>query len=366
MQPRIRPIAIHLPQFHPIPENDAWWGKGFTEWTNVAKAKPRFKNHYQPHLPADLGFYDLRLPEIMESQALMAREFGIYGFCFYHYWFNGKRLLNTPVDEMVKSRRVDFPFIVCWANENWTRRWDGKDSEVLMAQHYSNQDHIDHIRFLCDNFFSDDRYIRIDNKPVFLVYRTELIPDIEKCSELWRREARLRGLKDLYLIRVESFMSDKKPADLGFDAAMEFQPNWKKLPKREKPSLPERVLHFTGLYESHLMADKVFDYSKMASLALSQKESEYKLYKCITPMWDNSARREKKATIFINSTPETYGNWFRETIKRFKPYSEEENFIFLNAWNEWAEGNHLEPCSRWGKRYLEETRDSIITANLQA
>ncbi len=366
MQSKVRPVAIYLPQFHPIPENDAWWGTGFTEWTNVTKAKPRFKAHYQPHLPADFGFYDLRVPEVMIAQAKLAQAHGIHGFCFYHYWFNGKRLLHRPLDQMITSQQPDFPFMLCWANENWTRRWDGKEHEVLMGQRYSKEDHITHIQFLCDNFFSDRRYIRIDDKPVFAIYRTELIDDIGITAGIWRHEARKRGFKDLYLISVESFRSGNGPEDIGFDSGMDFQPNWNKLPPKEKPSLLERVLHRSGLVKAPYFIDKIIDYRKVAAIALAQEAPPYKFYDCVSPMWDNSARRETGATILINSTPESYGSWLYQAIRKFKPYSREENLLFINAWNEWAEGNHLEPCLKWGRSYLETTRDSISKANSAA
>ena len=189
-------LAFYLPQFHPIPENDQWWGKGFTEWSNVSKAKPLFQGHYQPHLPADLGFYDLRLPETRAAQAEMAREHGIDGFCYYHYWFNGRRILERPIREILAAGEPKFPFCVCWANENWTRRWDGRDAEVLLEQRYSVQDDIAHIRSLIP-MFEDARYIRVDGKPLFLVYRSTAIPDARATTDRWRREAERAGLPGL-------------------------------------------------------------------------------------------------------------------------------------------------------------------------
>ena len=357
----IRPIAIYLPQFHPIPENDAWWGKGFTEWTNVVKAMPRFRAHYQPHLPADLGFYDLRLPEVLQAQAELARQYGMHGFCYYHYWFNGKRLLNRPLDNMLNSKDPDFPFMLCWANENWTRAWDGLDKQVLIGQHYTVEDHINHIQFLCRHFFSDKRYIRVDNKPVLLIYRTELIPDVEKMATIWRTEAQRFGLPDLYLISVESLSSTCNPAGIGLDAAMEFQPSWKNLPAMKTPTVLQRIARKLAISrEAQIMlTNRIYEYDELVAHALRQHEGTYKQYKCVTPMWDNSPRRNENATIFVNSTPEKYGYWLSETIRRFRPFSGEENFVFINAWNEWAEGNHLEPCQKWGKAYLEETRKGI-------
>lgn len=217
MNNHIRAIAFYLPQFHPVPENDEWWGKGFTEWTNVTKAKPAFRNHYQPHLPSDLGFYDLRLPEIREQQAELARQYGIHGFCYYHYWFNGRRILERPLNEVLSSGNPDFPFCVCWANENWTRVWDGGEKELLLKQEYSLEDDRAHIRSLIDTL-SDERYIRIDNKPLFLVYRTGLLPNPKMTSDVWREEAQKAGLADLYLVRVESHGDYTDPADIGFDA----------------------------------------------------------------------------------------------------------------------------------------------------
>ena len=196
----IRPIAIYLPQFHPIPENDEWWGKGFTEWTNVTKAKPMFKGHHQPKLPGDLGFYDLRLPGIMEQQAELARAHGIFGFCFYHYWFNGKRLLNTPVDNMLSSGKPDFPFMLCWANETWSRRWLGEEKEILIKQTYSEEDDHLHAQWLCEKPFSDSRYIKVNGRPVFIIYRPSDLPDYQKTLLIIKETALKAGLKEPYII----------------------------------------------------------------------------------------------------------------------------------------------------------------------
>src|SRR5262245_51865075 len=218
-QKRPRVIAFYLPQYHPFPENDAWWGKGFTEWRNVTRARPQFPGHYQPHLPADLGFYDLRLPEIRVAQAELARQYGIDGFCYYHYWFNGKRLMERPFDEVLDSGRPDFPFCLCWPNENWNRAWDGHSREVIMAQSYSTEDHVRHARWLA-TAFRDPRYIRVDGRPLFLVYRATLIPEPRTMTAIFREEASKAGVGEIFLARVESQPVERgDPADLGFDAA---------------------------------------------------------------------------------------------------------------------------------------------------
>lgn len=356
--PLLRPLAIYLPQFHPVRENDEWWGKGFTEWTNVTKAKPRFPGHYQPHLPADLGFYDLRLAEIRQQQADMARKYGIYGFCYYHYWFNGRRILERPFNEVLASGEPNFPFCLCWANENWTRRWDGLDKEVLLKQNYNEQDDLDHLRALAPAF-ADSRYIRVDGKPVFIIYRSELFPDIQRTLETWRKEALRLGIGELYLVRMESFERDVDPKTLGFDAAVEFQPDWTNMPSQIQEKFAHRVTRKLGVFESFHAKNREFDYQSMTEKMMKKAPANYKLYPGVTPSWDNSARRQAGATAFSNSTPAFYEHWLRHTVEKFKPFSKEENFIFINAWNEWAEGNHLEPCQRWGTQYLEATQKAL-------
>jgi lipopolysaccharide biosynthesis protein len=350
----LRTIAIHLPQFHPTPENDAWWGKGFTEWTNVTKAEPLFNGHYQPHLPADLGFYDLRLEQSRADQAELAKQYGIDGFCYYHYWFNSKRILNEPVDRILALKKPDFPFMLCWANENWTRRWDGQDQDILMEQKYSDSDDIDHINWLCKNAFSDKRYITVDGAPVFAVYRPMIFPNIKKTIQIWREEAAKLGFPKIYLCGVQSMGSGYiNPDELGFDAAIEFQPDWEQL---QKTDLWSRFKYKFGLANGKPV---IFDYEKISQKMMARKEPNFKQYPCITPSWDNSARKKHHAIILHNSTPKLYGTWFKNVLKKFKPFSKEENFVFINAWNEWAEGNHLEPDRKWGLGYLEATKEAL-------
>ena len=360
--PKHRIIAIYLPQFHPIKENDEWWGKGFTEWTNVVKAKPRFHGHYQPHLPADLGFYDLRVPEVRAEQAKMAREHGIYGFCYYHYWFNGHLLLEQPLEDMLNSKEPDFPFMICWANENWTRSWDGGEKEILIEQKYSEEDDVNHIHYLM-KFFKDTRYIKVNNKPVVSIYRSTLLPNIEKTIEIWQREALKEGI-ELYICHFESHGIDGcEYMAKGIDAAIEFAPFTGLnvyYQKNKYANFKRRVNKLLHLLIRKNTYHVIEDYKKYVFFQLKRIFPSYKQYPCIFPMWDNSARRKKGFFAFKNSTPEYFGIWLKYLIKNFIPYSNDENFIFINAWNEWAEGNHLEPDMKWGKRYLEEIRRLLV------
>ncbi|MBK6903848.1 MAG: glycoside hydrolase family 99-like domain-containing protein [Saprospirales bacterium] len=277
MTTSIRPIAIHLPQFHPIPENDRWWGKGFTEWTNVSKGWPYFKGHYQPHLPADLGFYDLRLHEALQAQAELASHYGIYGFCFYHYWFSGELLLERPVETMLQRRTPNFPFCLCWANENWTRSWNGRNGEILIGQKHSLEDDIKHFRYLL-NFFEDPRYIKVNGRPLFIIYKADLFPNIRQTIDTWRKEAYKCGIGDLYLARMESNSFAATPEELGLDANIEFQPNWKKLPKRLKDSWANRFLHQANIKESPFLKNRIFLYGDFVNEILREIAPSYKRF----------------------------------------------------------------------------------------
>lgn len=356
MTESIRSVAFHLPQFHAIPENDEWWGKGFTEWTNVAKAKPLFAGHDQPQLPADLGFYDLRLTEAREAQSSLAREYGIHGFCYYHYWFHGRRLLERPVNEILASGQPNFPFCLCWANESWSRRWDGLERQLLVEQNYSVEDDLNHIRALIPAF-KDPRYIRVNDRPVFLVYRASKLPNAAATADRWRTEVKRAGLPDIYLINVEGFPDEHGLAPkIDFNAAVEFAPDWTCLPERKWRQRHHRWLYRLGLSRGAGVRHNIYDYDEVVARMLAKPQVDYLRFPGVTPAWDNSARRKEGATILTGATPEKYGRWLDTAVKQFQAPTPQENFIFINAWNEWAEGNHLEPCQKWGRAYLEATR----------
>ena len=356
---QVRAIAFYLPQYYPTPENNEWWGSGFTEWTNVAKARPLFEGHYQPHLPADLGFYDLRVPETRAAQAALAREHGIYCFCFYHYWFHGKRVLERPFGDVLTSGEPDFPFCLCWANENWSRAWDGCDEDVLQLQTYSEQDDIEHIRALLPTF-ADRRYIKVDGRPLFLVYRLSQLPDPGGTIRRWRSEVERAGFPGLYLANVESnFAAEHGLAGrLPLDAAVEFAPDIQCLGgraqkwKRKPPTFRKTPLEPWS-------SNGFFNYNQLRDKMLAKPRAGYLRFPCVTPMWDNTPRRRRGVTVLVDSTPDDYAAWIRSAVANSTAPTPDENFIFINAWNEWGEGSHLEPCVRWGKAYLSATKSAL-------
>jgi FkbM family methyltransferase len=347
----IRVIAFYLPQFHPIPENDLWWGKGFTDWVNVVKAKPNFLGHYQPHIPTDLGFYDLRVPEVREQQADLARRHGIYGFCYHHYWFHGHRLLERPFNEVLKSGSPDFPFCLCWANENWTRRWDGDEQEILIAQKHSKEDDIAFIRDVIPAF-RDERYIRIKGKPLLIVYRVNLLLNPKETAEVWREECKKAGI-DIYLCVAQSFdITD--PRQYGFDAAVEFPPHGIFIPTiNQAVQITNR--DFKGL---------IYSYDEITIFMKGKKCPRYTLFRTVMPSWDNTPRRQNAGNIFQNASPEAYKEWLYYSIGYTgKNLEGDERLVFINAWNEWAEGAHLEPDRKYGSAYLEATADTILAVS---
>ncbi|MBI5069719.1 MAG: glycoside hydrolase family 99-like domain-containing protein [Deltaproteobacteria bacterium] len=351
--PEVRAIAYYLPQFHPTPENDEWWGKGFTEWTNVVRARPLFTGHEQPHLPTELGFYDLRVPEVRKAQAELAREHGIHGFCYYYYSFGEKRLLERPLMEVLASGEPDFPFCICWANETWSRRWDGSEAQVLVAQDDSDE----HYRGFIDEvmpILQDRRYIRVEGRPVLLVYRVGRMKDPAAIARHWRLRAEAEGLPGLYLCAVQSHDPNVDPRQVGFDAAVEFPPSpWhgRAIDPRTLPGLDP---DFTG---------SVFDYQDLVSRYLQRETPAYRLLRGVMTDWDNTPRRGSSSFFFRGSTPRAYETWLRATASWTRAHNPpQERILFINAWNEWAEGAHLEPDQRHGRAWLEATSRGLARA----
>lgn len=358
----IKAIAFHLPQYHPIPENDAWWGKGFTEWTNVTKASPQFPGHYQPQLPADLGFYDLRLPEARKAQAELAKAYGIHGFCYYHYWFHGKRLLERPFNDILASNEPDFPFCLCWANETWSRRWLGEEKSILMKQTYSEKDDLNHIRWLI-KAFSDHRYIQINDRPLFIIYRPLDLPNVSKTIELFRKECSKVGLPSPYLIGCNAHSAEVDYQTLGFDSTLDFQPQLGVLPHAfEAKKLPVGRMRNnlkSGVWSKTL---KVYDETwARYKMRAATNARAVPAYSCVFVSWDNTARLGNKAIILSNPSVQNFTADLKKSIKSTLESKDiDEPVVFINAWNEWAEGNHLEPDSRNGLVYLEAVREALI------
>jgi lipopolysaccharide biosynthesis protein/SAM-dependent methyltransferase/exonuclease VII small subunit len=342
-------LAFYLPQFHAIPENDEWWGKGFTEWTNVKPSKPKFKGHYQPHIPGELGYYDLSNINIMRRQSELAKLYGVGGFIFYFYWFGGKRLLETPVAQFHNNSDIDFPYCLCWANENWSRRWDGLDQDILISQEHSEQDDLAFIEYV-SKYMKDDRYIRIDDKPVLLVYRPSLLPSAKDTVKRWRNWCQANGIGEIYLAYTQSFES-VDPHKYGFDAAIEFPPNNMNIPLITD-KIPDQTDEFTG---------QIYNWKTMVERSVNYDKPDYTLFRGVNPSWDNTARKKNNGNILFGSNPFDYQKWLynamQDTIKGFN--SPEEKIVVINAWNEWAEGAHLEPDQHYGYAYLEATRMAL-------
>lgn len=360
-----RLIAFYLPQFHPIPENDAWWGKGFTEWTNTAKAKPLFPGHYQPHLPADLGFYDLRLPQARAAQADLAREYGIEAFCYYHYWFAGRRVIEQPFEDMVRLGEPDFPFCVCWANESWTGVWHGLGDKMLLEQTYPGiDDHRAHFQALLPAF-NDRRYLRVHGKPLFMVYKPMQMPGVREFTELWREMACAAGLKGLHLVGVETDNEPNWPPQRhGFDASISpglrfkrDRAGWERPRKKVAQAVGQALLRGAGIATGYSFAPTAYDYGAIAVKLLKQRAAPIRNYPVLIPNWDNTPRSGRRGLVFHNSAPELFRLQARRAAEIAHGVDREENLIFIKSWNEWAEGNHLEPDLRFGHGYLRVLRD---------
>ncbi len=378
MKPRI--IALYLPQFHPIPENDEWWGKGFTEWNNVVKAKPLFKGHYQPHLPADLGFYDLRLPEVRQQQADLAREAGIEGFCYYHYWFgNGKQLLERPFNEVLASGKPDFPFCICWANHDWTNKTWVKDKSthrdsMIMKMEYSMEDHVAHFNALLPAF-KDKRYITVDGKPLFAIYQPKAMPDVGKFIELWQNMARENGLPGIHFVgysvnssgrsvkgnKVSLWTTDeaaehyKSVLDLGFDAVL--SSGLSRAQSICKGKL--KMLFYFLTKNSFLPTSNICDYADVMKHYYVEEDAWENVYPTLLPQWDRTPRAGKATNPLINATPEKFQKTIENALELIKNKAPEHKILFLKAWNEWGEGDYVEPDDRFGHGWLDAIRKAL-------
>jgi hypothetical protein len=360
----MRPVAYYLPQYHPIPENDKWWGKGFTEWTNVTKAKPLFKGHYQPRLPANLGFYDLRLAEVREQQAAMAREYGIYGFCYYHYWFgNNKQLLERPFNEVLASGKPEFPFMLCWANQTWAGVWFGNDNPgLLIEQVYpGKEDYIKHFNYL-RKAFADPRYITIEGKPVFHVYMPRGIPDLNLFVDTFRECAHRDGFKGLYLLATHC-PPKWNPHMHGFDGVV--SNNFHRVRRDAIRRVIQDKNSFLGKVEGKIrlllkekdMSERskpyIMEYTDLIKIISNWPSVDFDYFPQVLPDWDNSARAGMKSFIIKGSTPALWLSHLQAANDYVKKYSVEKQLIFIKSWNEWAEGNYLEPDQKWGNEYLK-------------
>lgn len=383
---KARVIALYLPQFHPTPENDRWWGPGFTEWTNVAKAKPLFRGHQQPRIPADLGFYDLRLPETREQQAQLAREAGVEGFCYYHYWFgNGRQLLERPLQEVVASGKPDFPFCICWANHTWSNKtWERKSAvqknSVLMEQTYpGTEDDIAHFNALLP-MFKDRRYMTVDGKLIFAIYDPFGFKNVQQFIATWRRLAEENGLPGFHFIgmtpstltirtapdgtrqRVMPNLESsaeiyRRVLDLGFDAVnslgkrrgeMLYEGKWKNIAKT--------VLRHIGFPTGSMR----YDYERTVRNYFAPEDTWENVYPSILPQWDRTPRVASMDGVYVNATPEKFENHIRQALSLIKDKQPEHRILFLKSWNEWGEGNYVEPDMEWGHGFIDAIRNAVL------
>ena len=351
-------IAFYLPQFHPTEHNNEWWGKGFTEWTNVAKSKPLFPGHYQPKIPADLGFYDLRLPEVRAYQAQLAREAGITGFCYYHYWFgNGQKELNQPFEQVVASGEPNFPFCLCWANESWHRKFWNKDgsmakySKILIEQQYlgttDNEAHFDDLL----SAFKDERYIKIDGRPVFMIYKPLLFENVDRFILEWNELAIKNGFPGMYFIGYSLKIEEEYPKikSLGFDAVNSCRLGY------GNQNLLQRILYKLGSLVFRL--PRIFLYSSMIKHLIGTEELNEDIYPTIIPNWDHTPRSGKRGYLYHNSTPELFGQHVDAVFKQIT--HKNRQIVFLKSWNEWGEGNYMEPDLKYGLKYIQTLREMV-------
>ncbi len=350
MNKKARLIAFYLPQYHPIRENDKWWGKGFTEWTNVTKAKPLFRGHIQPKLPTDLGFYDLRVAEVRELQAQMAKEAGIEGFAYWHYWFgNGKQLLEYPFNEVLKSGKPNYPFCLAWANQTWTGIWHGSSNKTLIEQTYSGkEDYKNHFYHLLEAF-RDSRYLKIGNKPIFLIYNPHSLPSFNEFKDCWNYLADKEGVGEFFFIGICSSNDDND-----FNGFVQHAPI---LQKQIKESVTKKLIK--KVKQKILKHPNIYNFQDYVDIAIKQeiKNDEFPL---VLPNWDNTPRSKERGLVLKDSTPKRFEYYLNEMISKIEDRPFDKRLIFIKSWNEWAEGNYLEPDIRFGGKYLEAIKETVL------
>lgn len=336
-------IAFYLPQFYPIAENDSWYGKGFTEWRNVVASRPLFEGHYQPRLPRDLGFYDLRVPEVREQQAALALGHGIDAFCYYHYWFEGQRPLSQIIDDVLEHDTPAMPFCLAWANENWSRHWDASENEILLRQTYSAEDDVLHGQYLLE-VLKHPRYLKVNGRPILFIYRAQSLPDSRGTLDRWRAMWREGGVGEVEIVTFDTHGAMEDPAVYGSDSAAQFLPHGVHL------TVPE--IQPDGCH----VGNHVVDYDTVVDHYLQADRPEWTRYECVLPAWDNTPRRgDGKSLLLHGSTPEGYARWLSGAVERAGEYG----VVLINAWNEWAEGAYLEPDMEFGDAYLRATAEVL-------
>lgn len=365
---KARVIAYYLPQYHPIPENDKYWGKGFTEWTNVTKAKPLFPGHYQPKLPADLGFYDLRLPIIREQQAELARHAGIEGFCYWHYWFGGgKMVLNEILEDVLQTGTPDFPFCFGWANHSWSNKtWTKgkvfKNDTMIFEQTYpGEQDYLDHFNY-CLPFFKDNRYIKVDGKPLFVIYSPSNMPDVDKFIAKWRELAFKNGLNGIHFVGLRltrKCLSEESLLAKGFDAINNSNLNmWKAECNTMHGELIKRALTFLSMKFN--MPFQLYNYKHIIKWLCNDHDYKENIYPTILPGYDRTARSGNKAQIYYNNKPQYFAKHVDDVLEHTKFKDYEHRIVFLKSWNEWGEGNYIEPDQKYGRKFLDILKDKVL------
>lgn len=348
-------ICFYLPQFHTFKENDLWWGKGFTEWTNVKRSKPMFTNHIQPEIPnSDIGYYIMNNTSTIKKQIILAKSFGIYGFCFHYYWFSGKRIMEKIVDEYISDKSIDFPFCLNWANENWTRRWHGKDNEILIKQDYTMENIINFMTQLIP-IFNDKRYIRINDRPILLIYAPEQIPNLINVLKIWKKICIQKGEKEPFFVMCLT-RENYNFLDFGFDYAVQFPPHQPWL-IHEQNRLELQYYKVEGLNKN--FRGRIYAYDDIANSCIMSQNNM--IFPCVFPSRDNTPRRLENSYIFVGASPKKYENWLANACEFSS--KQKHKFVFINAWNEWGEGAHLEPDSAWGYAWLNATGNVLSTYN---